>query len=157
MRGECDKPWRTRGEVGIRQAPLFNARATAGLFVIALCYLLAWLFHRDPQAPHRRLNVDAALVAAQVITLALLTGEINAYWSLSEWTFERQLMLSATWGLFALVLIVVGLRTRYAPIRYFAILVFSLTIAKVFFVATLPISTACTASSASSGSASSCW
>jgi uncharacterized membrane protein len=114
--------------------PLFNARTAAGLFVIALCYLLAWLFQRDPHAPHRRLGIDAPLVAAQVITLALLTGEINAYWSSSEWTFERQLMLSATWALFALVLIVIGLRTRYAPIRYFAILVFSLTIAKVFFV-----------------------
>lgn len=108
-----------------------NARTAAGLFVITLCYALARLFLRDHDAPQRRLGVDVPLVTAQVITLALLTGEINAYWSTP---FERQLMLSATWGLFALVLIVIGLRKRYAPIRYVAILVFTVTIAKVLFV-----------------------
>ena len=111
-----------------------NPRTAAGLFVITLCYALARLFLRDHDAPQRRLGVDVPLVTAQVITLALLTGEINAYWSQRESPFERQLMLSATWGLFALVLIVIGLRKRYAPIRYVAILVFTVTIAKVLFV-----------------------
>ena len=113
---------------------LFNTRSAAGLFVAALCYLLAWLSYRDRVAPQRAFGIAAPLVAAQVVVLTWLTGEINAYWSLREWDFERQVALSVTWGLFALVLIVVGLWKRYAPIRYFAILVFTVTIAKVFFV-----------------------
>lgn len=113
---------------------LFNTRTAAGLFVATLCYLLAWLFYRDRAAPQRALGIGAPLVAAQVVVLTLLTGEINAYWPVREWDFERQVAISVTWGLFAMVLVVVGLRKRYAPIRYFAILVFIVTIAKVFFI-----------------------
>ncbi len=111
-----------------------NARAAAGAFVAGLCYLLAWLFYRDPVAPQRKMMIAASVVAAQVIVLALLTGEINAYWSPREWDFERQVMTSVMWGLFATALIVIGLWKRYAPIRYLAIVVFTITIAKVFFV-----------------------
>jgi len=38
------------------------------------------------------------------------------------------------WALYATLLIVIGLGRDYAPIRYFAILLFALTTMKVFFV-----------------------
>jgi uncharacterized membrane protein len=41
-------------------------------------------------------------------------------------------MVSVTWGVYATVLIVIGLRRRYAPIRYLAMIVFAITIVKVF-------------------------
>jgi uncharacterized membrane protein len=41
-------------------------------------------------------------------------------------------MLSLTWALYATVLIVIGIRKEYAPVRYFAIGVFGVTIVKVF-------------------------
>ena len=68
------------------------------------------------------------------MTLALLTSEIHAYWALREGHFARELMVSVTWGVYATALIVIGLRKRYAPIRYFAIVVFAVTIVKVFAV-----------------------
>ena len=43
-------------------------------------------------------------------------------------------MLSITWALYATVAIVVGLKKRYAPIRYFAMAVFVVTIVKVFAI-----------------------
>jgi len=43
-------------------------------------------------------------------------------------------MLSITWALYATLLIVVGLKRRYAPIRYFAMAVFVITIVKVFAI-----------------------
>ena len=43
-------------------------------------------------------------------------------------------MISVTWAAYATVLIVIGLRRGYAPIRYFAMVVFAITTAKVFFV-----------------------
>ena len=43
-------------------------------------------------------------------------------------------MLSVSWALYATVLIVAGMRKRYAPIRYFAIALFAVTIGKLFVV-----------------------
>jgi uncharacterized membrane protein len=43
-------------------------------------------------------------------------------------------MLSITWAVYATLLIIVGLRRKYAPIRYFAIAVFAITILKVFAI-----------------------
>ena len=82
--------------------------------------------------------IGASLLTAQFVTLALLTSEIDGYWRAERtgvaFTFARQLMTSVTWAVFATALIVVGLWKRYAPIRYFAIATFALTIVKVFFV-----------------------
>lgn len=124
-------------ELLMSDAPLghvvfFNPRAASAAFVAALSYLLAWLHYRDAEAPDRGVAIGAALVTAQVVTLALLTSEINAFWPLREGHFARELMTSVTWGVYATVLIVIGLRRNYAPIRYFAMLVFGVTIFKVF-------------------------
>jgi uncharacterized membrane protein len=44
------------------------------------------------------------------------------------------MMISITWAVYATLLIVVGLRRHYRPIRYFAMTVFILTIVKVFAI-----------------------
>ena len=64
------------------------------------------------------------------------TSEINAYWSAPEDALTRELAKSVAWALYSTLLIVIGLRGDYAPIRYFAILLFALTTVKVFFVDT---------------------
>jgi uncharacterized membrane protein len=85
------------------------------------------------------------LVAANVLTLSWLTSEITAFWQLRELVgrssalsrsghLAREVMLSITWSAYATLSIVVGLRRQYAPIRYFAIAVFGITILKVFMV-----------------------
>jgi uncharacterized membrane protein len=119
-------------ERAVSEAVLFNPHAAAAAAIVALSYGLAWLHHRDPAAPDREAGVGAGLVIAQIATLALLTSEIHAYWGRYEGHLARELMVSVTWGVYATALIVIGLRTRYATIRYFAILLFSLTILKVF-------------------------
>ena len=112
---------------------MLNPRAAAAAAIVALSYVLAWLHYRDASAPGRDIAIGAALIAAQVVTLVLLTSEIYAYWAVREGRFAREVMISATWGIYAAVLIVIGLGKDYAPIRYFAIAVLALTIAKVFF------------------------
>jgi uncharacterized membrane protein len=119
-------------ERAVSEAVLFNPHAAAAAVIAALCYVLAWLHDRDAAAPDRRAAIGASLVTAQVVTLALLTSEIHAYWVLREGHFARELMVSVTWGVYATVLIVIGLRRRYAPIRYLAMIVFAITIVKVF-------------------------
>lgn len=119
-------------ERAVGEAVLLNARAASAAFIAASCYLLAWLHYRDADAPDRDVAIGAALVTAQVVTLALLTSEISAYWALRGGHFARELMVSVTWGVYATVLIVIGLQKQYAPIRYFAMIVFAVTIFKVF-------------------------
>jgi len=116
------------------QVVLLNQRAGCAALIVALCYVLAWLDWRDPEAPERGAGIGAALLTAQFVTLALLTSEIDAFWAIRDGRLERQLTLSVTWGLYATALIVIGLRRGYAPLRYFAMVVLAITIAKVFFL-----------------------
>jgi hypothetical protein len=119
-------------ERAVSEAVLFNPHAAAAAAIAALGYALAWLHQRDAEAPDRDLAIGFGLIIAQVATLALLTSEIHAYWALREGHFARELMVSVTWGVYATVLIVIGLQKAYAPIRYFAFVVFAATIFKVF-------------------------
>lgn len=120
--------------VPANHAVVFNARSACAALVVALCYLMAWLDWRDRELPSREIGLAAALLTAQFVTLAALTSEIGAYSAVHEGHFEKELMLSVTWGVYATVLVVIGLARDYAPIRYFAIAVLAMTIMKVFFV-----------------------
>jgi uncharacterized membrane protein len=118
---------------------LFNPRALTGLFVIALAYVLALAHHRGGRhISHVDMNQAALISAANLVTLALLTSEITAYWNGRVTSTERHLAkemtLSIAWAVYATVLVVAGLRKRYPPIRYFAIALFVITAIKVFAV-----------------------
>ena len=121
-----------------------NQRATLGLFIVGILGLVAWLHARiDPDAVnHRRPVIAAAVVGANALMLVTLSTEIHAFWEVREGTVRfassaalvRQLMLSATWGVYAAGLTAVGIKRRYAPIRYLALVVFGITVLKVFTV-----------------------
>ena len=108
---------------------MLNPRAACAATVIALCYLIAWL-HRTRTI---RAGATAAILAAQLVSVVLLTTEIRAFFPFGESTLTREMTISVTWAAYATVLIVVGLYKRYAPIRYFGIGLFAITIVKVFF------------------------
>ena len=121
--------------------PLLNARALSGLFVVGVLYLIAWIQRSDGDGDRvaRRRERAAALVGASALTVTLISMEIVSYWDLRETTapqagLARELMLSASWAAYAALLIVVGMQRHYAPIRYFAIALFALTVGKVFVV-----------------------
>jgi uncharacterized membrane protein len=124
---------------------LANTRLIASLFVIGLLYGLASLYRRANQSG--AVGPDAILVVlANVLTIVFLTSEITAFWQLGDSPgmrnssvdasshFAREMMLSVTWAAYATALVVAGLRKRYAPIRYFAMALFAVTIVKVFAV-----------------------
>jgi uncharacterized membrane protein len=117
------------------QVVLLNRRAACGLGVVALTYWIAWMHRRAGAVTHVR-EIAVAVIMAQILTLALLTSEIVAYWEIhatdSRSFVARGLMLSLTWAVYATALIVVGIRKEYPPIRYVAIGVFAVTIVKVF-------------------------
>jgi uncharacterized membrane protein len=120
---------------------VFNPRVGATLVIVAVLYALALIHQRggrhldDRAAPEIALSV----VAANVLTILLISTEISFYWSVRETTdaaadLARMASLSVAWGVYGVALIVVGIVRRYAPIRYLAIALLALTIGKLFLV-----------------------
>ena len=127
----------------IGERVILNQRALCSVFVIALCYVLADLYRRSG-SPNPRTR-DVLLAAANFLTLSWFTSEITGFWELREFVsrpsamsrtghLAREVMLSITWAAYATLLVVVGLRRHCPAIRYFAIVVFAVTIFKVFTI-----------------------
>jgi uncharacterized membrane protein len=119
---------------------VFNEAFALGIWIIALTYALAWWHARTThdERPFRR-SVAWLLVAASFLTVVLLSSQNAAYWEvrsdvLADATFAQQLALSLLWAFYAAVLIVIGIRRSYAPIRYAAMILIGITILKVFLV-----------------------
>jgi uncharacterized membrane protein len=135
--------------LGLGSWPFLNDRSTAAAFVVALHYVAALLSRRLGRPPGSLwFSVGRLVIVANVLTLLLLSAEVSAYFGWSAWAgrtargagamasaeLRRQLALSIVWAAYAVVLVAVGLRINYRPIRFLAIVVFALTTAKVFFV-----------------------
>lgn len=118
----------------VAQAFLLNRRTACAAFVIAAAYVVAWLFNGGTRGRERAWGRAAGLIAAQFVTVSAMTGEINGYWAGRGDELARQMMLSVSWAASGAVLILVGLRRQYPPIRYFAILLLAVAILKVFLV-----------------------
>jgi len=117
--------------------PLRNETLLLGLWLIALLYVMAWVHHKAPQSLAYRDNVAALLIAASTVTTIAMTVQSESYWQQQgatspDATFARGLTLSVLWAAYAGLLIVLGIRKQYAPIRYFAIALLAVTIGKVF-------------------------
>jgi hypothetical protein len=127
-------------ETIVTAAVLANTRALSGLLLVFLLYALAFLQARQHEhtawtGPERA----AMILGASALTIAVITTEIQSYWAVQavrgeDTSLAREAMLSAAWALYAAVAIAVGIRRRYVPIRYFAIALFGITLAKVFLV-----------------------
>ena len=110
-----------------------NPRAAGTVLVIAFSYAIAALHHRHADQRGSRWATATALLVAQFVTVALLTHEIAAFFGVRHVAFTGELVTSVTWGAYATALILIGLYRRYAPLRYFGIALFGITILKVFF------------------------
>lgn len=115
---------------------LFNMRALTTAFVVAAGYVITWRLAAStrPEAGRARRVVH---VIASVVTLGWMTAEIQSFW---EARFEspqahlyEQMLLSLAWGVYGAVVIALGMRRQYAPLRYIGIAVIAVTALKVFF------------------------
>jgi uncharacterized membrane protein len=129
--------------------PLINVRALTTWLVVALLAWLAWQYRR--QEPQRLALPPAGVVAALVIVAAVLvlgwaTSEVHAVFARAAWTgagrrglgavtaatLARNVSVSTLWAAYALLLVAVGIRRRYRPLRVLAIAIFGVTVCKVF-------------------------
>jgi uncharacterized membrane protein len=120
---------------------VFNPRVGATLVIVAVLYALALIHQRGGRQLDDRAAPEIALfvIAANVLTILLISTEISFYWNVRETTdaaadLARMASLSVAWGIYGTALIVVGIVRRYAPIRYLAIALLALTIGKLFLV-----------------------
>jgi uncharacterized membrane protein len=113
---------------------LANARALTGLAIVAAFYLAAWLANRPFGHERER---DALVIGASVVTLAVMSMEIASFWTLRGTAADsvaREMMLSASWVVYAALLVIVGMRTQYVTIRYFAMALFGVSLLKIFLI-----------------------
>jgi uncharacterized membrane protein len=115
---------------------LMNARSLATLFVIVMGYVIAVRLSPRKTDVGGRI-VPVLHVAASVLTLAWITGEIESFWDVREpspqaYLYE-QMLLSLGWGVYGAVLVIVGMRRAFALTRYIGIAVIAGTVLKVFF------------------------
>jgi uncharacterized membrane protein len=127
----------------LSQMTLLNERVACGLLVAALAGWLAWVHQRQAPSARRHLEVASAVLVSLVLLLAVITSEIAAFWRIRDvgWTrswsniaLARGMAISIAWAAYAVALAVIGLRRRYAPLRYLAFAIFAMTIGKVFLV-----------------------
>jgi uncharacterized membrane protein len=120
--------------------PIINSRVGAAAFIVALLYGVAGLYRRYAHAPLRetRVAIAASTVAANALTVLLMTAEIRSFWELREKQltveFSRLLSVSLAWAGYAAALILLGFRRRSATLRYLALTLFGLTVAKMFAI-----------------------
>jgi uncharacterized membrane protein len=129
--------------------PLFNIRLAA-ILVISATALLAFKFTRDSGARKDDVQLMGSMtgVGAILLFLVLATGEtldIFALWmkeavdlhgysaDLSNLRNMQQLSLSGAWLLYSIIVMILGIARRSRPVRIIAILVFGVTILKIFF------------------------
>ncbi len=134
------------GDVGFFGTPagfsaVFNPRAGATLSLVAVIYAMSFFLRRRAGASVARTLMEYAvlLVGANVLTVLLLSVEINSYWHLrrpddAAANLALLASLSVAWGVYGTALVIVGIMRRYAPIRYLAIALLLLTVGKVFLV-----------------------
>jgi uncharacterized membrane protein len=130
-----------RPDLRIPQIPLLNAHALAAVFTVGMLYAGAWAMRGARAAGDHTwfLQRTALLIGASLLTVVFVSMEITAFWRARPATgvdadLATQLMLSAWWAGYAALLVALGMRSSYAPIRYFAIALFAFTLLKVFTV-----------------------
>ena len=135
--------------------PIFNERFGTYLFAIAVCALVAWLAAKAPRDEADRFAVfawptlaAAAGLAVNVLILLAVGWEIHAYWWYLQWhvgyagdwklmhdyRMYAQFTYSAFFMLFGAVLLAVGFWRRVAFLRWQALVLLAVSIAKVFIV-----------------------
>lgn len=134
--------------------PIFNERFGTYCVAIAVCALMAWMARsaRDEGEsgavmPWRNLAA-AAVLAVNALILIAVSLEIHSYWWLRRWhgawrqrgawrlmhdyMVYAQFSYSAFFMLFGAALLTIGFAKRSAFLRWQALVLFAVTIAKVF-------------------------
>ncbi|MDD5541976.1 MAG: DUF2339 domain-containing protein [Acidobacteriia bacterium] len=138
---------------------IFNKRFLSYAVVILACYGIAWLLKGSPENFRKMFwsLMRGLVIAASFLTVIMMSLEISSFYQVKQhqlWhTFEgrqdryvldrgefrslenaKQVLYSVVWGIYSVILLLIGIIKRNRDVRYFAIGLFVLTIGKVFFI-----------------------
>jgi len=126
---------------------LINARAFSFAVGIVAILVMTYLHARYRQTLSARETgrITGLVAAANFLLVFFLTTEIGHYFSLQhdragnyeqrrEVNNQKQLSISACWALYSILLVILGVVKKYQPIRVLAIVLFGITIFKVFLL-----------------------
>lgn len=135
---------------------LLNSRAFTFAGTLAAMLAMAWLYWkmRDQCMGNEKYISAALILLANFLFLFFFTTEIHQgyqaqlyqtepqggvrmttdYSMIREVRSQEQLMISFFWGVYSILLLIVGIVKRYSPIRWLAMMLFAMTILKVFIV-----------------------
>ncbi len=135
--------------------PLLNKRMLVFLIYIASLFITAKIYshYRERISDKERKVSVAAVLIANILLVYLISLEIINYFGLKikelyqartvlsdvsskkkALQYQRNAFLSVAWALYSIILMIVGIIKRYKPIRLLALILFGVTIFKVFFV-----------------------
>jgi uncharacterized membrane protein len=123
--------------------PVLNLRGLTFLFGLGAIWGGSFLYakYKGKTNPIERRVATILALLGNLVLLFFLSTENSFYWNTMgnhtgnqiAWLNDaRQLTLSGIWGLYSIILIIIGIMKRFQPIRIFAMLLFALTILKVF-------------------------
>ena len=116
---------------------LLNSRAATGAFIVGLLYAAAALYRRLAENSDDTLVwISAFTVAANLLTLALLTADAYSFWELRSENFTaafaRQASVSVLWAAYGMALIALGFKRSSVVLRYLALAILGVTVGKLF-------------------------
>jgi uncharacterized membrane protein len=118
--------------------PIFNARFGLFLTEVGATFCMAYLYrsHADALVEEEKPLKNVFIISGNVLLLGALTAEVNAYFDVNAGygSNAKQFAISALWAVYSMIAIVIGIAQRYQPIRLFALVVFFITIFKVFLL-----------------------
>jgi uncharacterized membrane protein len=110
------------------------------VFILAQ-FLSAWLlFSRSRKDPEDKEDASAVALISVFVLWIMLTQEVYLYWyclnryaqPLENWEFLAQMYISIMWAVYGALLMVIGFWKKIKVLRYIAIGLFTLLLAKIF-------------------------
>jgi uncharacterized membrane protein len=123
-----------------------NSSFMRALVLVAALFAGAWLLRRAGQGQQESRELSMPMALAGIVLLWLvLTEEIWFYYrfrgTVTEWQFLAHMYISVMWAVYATSLMIIGFWRRVRPLRYIALGIFLLLLAKIFLVDTRTLET----------------
>ena len=120
-----------------------NVEFIVAISFVAALFLAAWLLKKQQDTLLDGFNLSLAFSLTAVLVLwILVTEEVWFYWSCRHlytaptpnWRFAAFMYISIAWALYGAAMMIAGFALRARIIRYLALALFALLLAKVFIV-----------------------
>jgi len=127
-------------------AIFLNDGFARALVLIGSVFAGAWLLRRGARTAEKTLELTTPVILAGLIALWLvMTQEIWLHYqsrrAIDPWRVVAQMYISVLWAVYATGLMIVGFWRRVRPLRYVALGIFLLLLAKIFLIDTRTVET----------------